>query len=276
MNYYNDIDPTKCAWLRQLIADGLIPPGEVDERSIADVQPADLLGFDQWHFFAGIGGWAKALELAGWPTDRPVCTASCPCQPFSQTGLGLAEQDPRHLWPHVHRLNTLCRFPVLFGEQVASKAGKVWFSGVRADLEALGYEVGGSDLCAAGVSAPHPRQRLFWVAYPDSQRWGEAGASGAEGRACGGVSALRMGDAYGTRSQGWRLSRHRGPQQSPWAAGVGVQGSDGKMRRIEPGIFPLVDGIFPSRVALIGGAGDAIVPLLAAEFVQAAEESRYI
>jgi hypothetical protein len=63
--YYNDADPAACAWLRDLIAAGLLPPGEVDERSILEVEPADLRGFAQCHFFAGIGGWPHALRLAG-------------------------------------------------------------------------------------------------------------------------------------------------------------------------------------------------------------------
>ena len=40
--YYNEIDPFCCQWLRNLMAAGLIPKGEVDERSIADVRPEDL------------------------------------------------------------------------------------------------------------------------------------------------------------------------------------------------------------------------------------------
>ena len=65
--YYNENDPRAAAWLRELIAAGHIPPGDVDERSIEDVTPADLAGYQQCHFFAGIGGWAYALRLAGWP-----------------------------------------------------------------------------------------------------------------------------------------------------------------------------------------------------------------
>lgn len=34
MNFYNEHDPKAAAWLRQLIAEGLIPDGIVDERSI--------------------------------------------------------------------------------------------------------------------------------------------------------------------------------------------------------------------------------------------------
>ena len=87
-SYYNEIDPKAAAWLRELIAAGLIAPGDVDERSIADVRPDDLAGYGQHHFFAGIGGWSYALRLAGWPDDRPVWTGSCPCQPFSAAGKG--------------------------------------------------------------------------------------------------------------------------------------------------------------------------------------------
>lgn len=79
--YYNEIDPFAASWLRELIKAGCIAPGEVDERSIADVQPADLAGFTQCHFFAGISGWELALRQAGWPDEKPVWTGSCPCFP---------------------------------------------------------------------------------------------------------------------------------------------------------------------------------------------------
>ncbi|HUW45476.1 MAG TPA: DNA cytosine methyltransferase, partial [Dehalococcoidia bacterium] len=81
--YYNEIDADLCRWLRNLIAAGLIPRGDVDERSITDVKPTDLDGYDQCHFFCGVAGWPLALQLAGWPDGRPVWTGSCPCQPFS-------------------------------------------------------------------------------------------------------------------------------------------------------------------------------------------------
>lgn len=68
--YYNEIDPFAAQWLRELIAAGLIAPGEVDERSIEDVRPDDLNGFVQCHFFAGIGIWSLALRMAGWPDGR--------------------------------------------------------------------------------------------------------------------------------------------------------------------------------------------------------------
>lgn len=43
--YYNEIDPEKAAWIRELIKAQVVAPGEVDERDIKLVQPADLRGF---------------------------------------------------------------------------------------------------------------------------------------------------------------------------------------------------------------------------------------
>lgn len=76
--YYNEVDPYAAEWLRNLILCGLIAPGDVDERSIEDVTPADLRGYTQCHFFAGIGVWSYALRMAQWPDSRPVWTGSCP------------------------------------------------------------------------------------------------------------------------------------------------------------------------------------------------------
>ena len=168
--YYNEIDPYAAQWLENLIAFGCIASGDVDRRSIVDVQPNDLKGYTQCHFFAGIGGWSQALKLVGWPDERPVWTGSCPCQPFSAAGKRRGAADERHLWPEFARLIAECGPPVVFGEQVASKDGRQWLSGVRADLEALGYAVGAADLCAAGAGSPHIRQRLYWLADAGSER----------------------------------------------------------------------------------------------------------
>lgn len=169
-NYYNDSDPFVCRWLRNLIDAGLIPDGVVDNRSILEVQADDVRDFTQVHLFCGIAGWPLALKLAGWPSDRPIWTGSCPCQPFSVAGKRRGAADSRHLWPEMYRLIGECGPATVVGEQVASKDGRVWLAGVRADLEALGYGVGAADLCAAGVGAPHIRQRLYWVADSNSRR----------------------------------------------------------------------------------------------------------
>ena len=167
--YYNEIDPDAVLILRALIEDGVIAPGVIDSRSISEVQPDDLDGFTQCHFFAGGGLWSVAARLAGWPDDRPIWTASCPCQPFSVAGKGAGADDARHLWPDVLRLASAKRPPVIVGEQVAGKAGYGWFDGVRADLASEGYASRYVDIPACAVDAPHIRQRGYWVALADAE-----------------------------------------------------------------------------------------------------------
>lgn len=166
--YYNEIDPFAAQWLRNLIAGGHIAPGEVDERSIEDVTPDDLRGFTQCHFFAGIGVWSHSLRLAGWPDDKPVWTGSCPCQPFSAAGKGDGFADERHLWPHFFHLISERRPEHVFGEQVAAGNANAWFDLVQADLEGMGYAFGLVPFAAAGVGAPHIRERAYWVANSNS------------------------------------------------------------------------------------------------------------
>ena len=230
--YYNEIDPYCAAWLRNLMAAGLIAPGEVDERSIADVEPADLVGFTQCHFFAGIGVWSYALRLAGWPDDRPAWTGSCPCQPFSPAGKGDGAADPRHLWPAWFRLIGECRPHVLFGEQVSGIDGLAWLDLVHADLEARGYALGALTLPAAGIGAPHGRHRIFFVADAAAGRWrtwesrlpGQPQSDDA-GRGANGLMADSSGDLEDARRQSAGRGLRR-PEQG--------QGPDGGWAPDEP------------------------------------------
>ena len=162
--------------LRQMMSDGLIAGGDVDERSIVDVQPGDLAGYTRCHFFAGIGGWELALQLAGWPADRHVWTGSCPCQPFSSAGRQKGKTDERHLWPEWFRLIRECRPATIFGEQVASAVAHGWLDDVYQGLEAEDYSVGAAVLPACSVGAPHRRDRLWFVAHAANQR--------SDGRPC--------------------------------------------------------------------------------------------
>ena len=168
--YYNEFDEYAAQWLRNLTSAGLIAQGEVDQRSIKHVHPDDLRGFTQVHFFAGIGVWSHALRSSGWEDDRPVWTGSCPCQPFSTAGNRAGMDDERHLWPDMFRLIEAHRPAVVMGEQVASKDGLTWLDTVQADLEGAEYTTWAADTCAAGVGAPHIRQRLYWVGYSKRDR----------------------------------------------------------------------------------------------------------
>ncbi|HJQ56417.1 MAG TPA: DNA cytosine methyltransferase [Vineibacter sp.] len=153
--WYNENDPYAARWLRNLVAAGHLPAGDVDQRSILDVEPGDLDGYDECHFFAGIGGWPYALGLAGW--TGPVWTGSCPCQPLSSAGQRKGHADERHLWPAFYRLIAECRPPAVIGEQIASADGREWLAGVRADMEHLGYAVGARRSAGCGRRrAAHP------------------------------------------------------------------------------------------------------------------------
>lgn len=173
--YYSEWDPYAAEWLRNLIAEGLIADGDVDQRSITDIHPSDLSGYTQCHFFAGIGGWSMALRLAAWRDSRPVWSGSCPCQPFSSANtLGAkGRSDERHLWPAFFRLIRECRPPVVFGEQVAGAVEMGWLDEAFGDLEPEGYACAAVVLRAVDVGADHERRRLFWCA--DAMRPGRKG-----------------------------------------------------------------------------------------------------
>ena len=245
--YYNEIEPYAAEWLRNLIAEGLIAPGDVDERSIEEVAPDELEGYTQCHFFAGIGGWSYALRLAGWPDERPVWTGSVPCQPLSSAGQRRGHADRRHLWPAFFRLIAERRPATLFGEQVASNLGREWLAGVRADLEHVGYACGAADLPAASVGAPHIRQRLWWVADADGrdasaegiQRSGQHGFQPEDDGSAGGLADAecdtrkpgRVADESREGIGAARAGAHAEPGRRGGACGLGDPGGIGSQWR---------------------------------------------
>ena len=234
--YYNDTDRFCCDWLSNLMDKGLITPGRIDDRSIVDITGDDVSGYDRVHFFAGIGGWDHALNLAGW--NGPVWTGSCPCQPFSVTGKGKAADDERHLWPAWFSLIRECKPAIVFGEQVEAAIGWGWLDAVFAGLEAEGYACGAAVLPACGVGAPHIRQRLWFMGH-------------ANGVGCKGSDILQQG-----RSGSW------------WASADYLPCTDGKARPVEPGTFPLAHGA-PARVVRLRGYGNSLCAPQAQAFIEA-------
>lgn len=241
--YYNEIDPQCAEWLRNLIKAGHIADGEVDNRSILDVSPTDLKGFSQCHFFAGIGVWSRALRLAGWRDDQRVWTGSCPCQPFSAAGVRGGFADERHLWPAFFHLIEQCAPPTVFGEQVASKDGLNWIDLVHADMEGAGYTFGATDLCAAGVGAPHIRQRLWFV-----------GSRLADAELHGYLTGTVARSLSARESQG-RLLQLEGRSAVERVADTGDAGSQGRVSGRQDARRESIDG-YAGRGSAIERLGD--------------------
>ena len=295
--YYNEIDPYAAEWLRNLIAAGLIAPGDVDTRSIVDVRPSDLDGYERCHFFAGIGVWDYALGLAGWPAGRPVWTGSCPCQPFSAAGRRTGFDDERHLWPAWFDLIRQCRPDTVLGEQVEAAVRLGWLDAVFGDLEGQDYACGAVVLGAHSVGAPHIRQRLWFVADATEPRRrnaedagadrGRTGALQSRGQGQSGLRQFERGgdpralghpDAAGRQRGPQRDQRPEARQQAPfradpqrsgfWSSADWIPCRDGKARPVEPGTFPLAHGA-PARVGRLRAYGNAINAEAAAAFIGA-------
>lgn len=267
MNYYNEWHKPTAKWLRQLIKDGLIPDGHVDDRSILDVKPEELKGYTQCHFFSGIGGWSHALFLAGIPKEIELWTGSPPCQPFSQAGKQKGKYDDRHLAPVFLNLIKECKPPFVFGEQVEDAIEDGWLDDLQNVLEGQGYGFGASVLPSCVVGSPHKRERLYFGAvggvvdsYSDEYwdkitgGYGETQVTEIEDR----KEKLITGKSLGASEDVLRF----------WDSGREYLCRDGKRRLLEPSIPLLVDGV-STDVERIRGFGNAIVPPLAAEFIKA-------
>jgi DNA (cytosine-5)-methyltransferase 1 len=265
--YYNEFEPFAAEWLRNLVKAGRIADGEVDERSIVDVDPRELAKFTQCHFFAGIGVWSYALRQAGWPDDRPIWTGSCPCQPFSVAGSGKGTADKRHLWPEFFRLIRERRPTTVIGEQVASPDALAWLDTVSNDLEGAGYAVGAADLCTSGIGGPHIRQRLYWVANAGLS---ERAAWGIKEDADRGENPERKDNArrHESASCGGPLP---GPLGGFWSDAVWIPCSDGKARPIKSGLAVLASGV-AGRVGKLRALGNALCAPVATEFIKAVME----
>ena len=103
----------------------------------------------------------------GWRNEPVIITGGFPCQPFSVAGKRRGTEDDRYLWPEMLRAIREIKPEYVVGENVPgllSSGGGVVFEQVLADLEGEGYEVQPVILPAAGVNAPHRRDRLWIIA----------------------------------------------------------------------------------------------------------------
>ena len=155
--------------------------------------------------FSGIEGFGLGLEMAGWDVETvwqsdinpfvnklnakrypdaaqlgditsgehipyvDVLTAGFPCQPASQAGKGLAQDDPRWLWPHVAGVMREIRPELVIAENVRGLKARGLHI-VLQDLADLGYDAQWDLIPAGAVGAPHLRHRFWIVAYPQREQ----------------------------------------------------------------------------------------------------------
>ncbi len=96
-----------------------------------------------------------------------IITGGFPCQPFSVAGKQQGTSDSRHLWPEMFRIIKDFAPRWVIGENVKGLTNiqdGVVFETVCSDLEREGYEVRTFNIPAAGVQAPHRRERLWIIA----------------------------------------------------------------------------------------------------------------
>jgi len=294
------------------------------------------MNFTHGSLFSGIGGFDLAAEWMGWQNIfhcewNPFCqkvlayhfpnskqyhditktdftihrgtidilTGGFPCQPFSNAGEQLGTEDERHLWPEMLRAIREIQPCFVVGENVSGlvtwSKGMV-FEQVQIDLEAEGYEVTPFLLPAAGIDAPHKRERVWFIAYASGKlrakleqrsaeqknkkeinsgvdyRTSRFGYNGATSNSCGselqGSIVNRSPNKEGTNeSESGQLSRsicgtwQNFPTQSPIC-----NGNDGLSGKL--------DGITFSkwRIESVKAGGNAIVPQVALQIFKAIEE----
>ena len=206
-----------------------------------------------------------------------LLTAGYPCQPFSVAGKQRGTDDPRHLWPDIFRLVKECRPAVVLFENVEGHI-RLGLDEVWSDLEDEGYAVRTFNLPAAGVGAPHRRNRLWIVGFnladADSKRQQQpqGGLKGQRGR-------LRN---RGPESQHAPVANPNLAGETVADADAGYNAKNGEVcprgdptdtsrveqfwetdpGTLESGVGRMAHGI-PKRVDRVKALGNAIVPQIA-------------
>jgi DNA (cytosine-5)-methyltransferase 1 len=106
----------------------------------------------------------RAFDGRPWRGRVDLVAAGYPCQPFSQAGKRLGEDDPRHLWPEVRRILEETEAPFAFFENVRGHV-RLGLDRVLLDLADLGFDAEWTVLGARDVGAPHRRDRLWILAW---------------------------------------------------------------------------------------------------------------
>jgi DNA (cytosine-5)-methyltransferase 1 len=199
--------------------------------------------------------WTDLRTFDGRPWRGTVdcVTAGYPCQPFSIAGKRRGQNDPRHLWPHVHRIIGEVEPSLVFLENVPGHLS-LGFGEVAEDLESLGYQVAAGLFSAEEVGASHKRERLFILAVANAchQSISSCGSSGEMAGTQGqtqdrtekwewmrdtfAYGCATLGDAYGhVQGRGNVEGRSAKKRIALGRAGKNVAESEGQRFQIESG-----------------------------------------
>ena len=111
------------------------------------------------------------IKQIDWRAVEPVdiICGGYPCQPFSTAGKRRGADDPRHLWRWVREAISELRPRYAILENVR---GHLSLGGVQVlgELAEIGYDAEWRVVSAAGLGAPHRRDRIIIVAYPNGGR----------------------------------------------------------------------------------------------------------
>ena len=286
---YNDNALYPCEILDRHIAEGTLPEGDIYYGDIESIDISTFKNYTGWHLFAGIGGIPYGLRLGGWLDEWPILTAGFPCQPVSNVGKKLAQADPRWLWPEVVRVLRVVRPPVVLLENTPGLLSR-GMGDVLRDLAQSGYDAKWRVLSAADVGAPHLRERVWIVAYPDGL--GPQGGrlsrilwerfSKTVGRSGSMENAQSQRLAYPENQRNVRRNRCLPEDVKTTAVGDyhrdRAQANDGReWWAAEPDVGRVAHGL-PHRVDRLKSLGNAVVPQAVAELVpwilESEEESK--
>ena len=110
----------------------------------------------------------KKLEAKDIKEPIDILTGGFPCQPYSVAGKQKGTDDNRYLWPEMFRVIKEVKPTWIIAENVRGiiniQDGMV-FETVCSNLESEGFEIQPFIIPAAGVGAPHKRERVWIVGY---------------------------------------------------------------------------------------------------------------
>lgn len=289
------------------------------------------MNFTHGSLFSGIGGFDLAAEWMGWQNvfhceKEPFCqkvlkyhfpnsilhnditktdfsvyrgtidilTGGFPCQPFSLAGKRKGSDDERYLWPEMLRAIRQIQPPWVIGENVSglvSWDNGMVFEQVQANLEIEGYEIIPFLLPAAGVKAPHERERIWFIAHacsklsaiPIQQReQKERENTNLDRNVSSRIVTNAHGERCAKRIQGKGIGFRK--QEKPYPGGESTRvysKTDWSQFPTESPVFDRNDG-FSNRLdgitlskwrsESIKAGGNAIVPQVALQIFKAIEE----